>query len=360
MADKSIYSVIRGSGRYIPKVVKKNSDFCNTEFYDVDGTKIEKENKEIIDKFQQITGIDERRYVSNDLVASDIGFFAAEDALKSSGVDKETLDYIIVAHNFGDVQYDNRQADFMPSLASRIKHKLKIENPYTVAYDLPFGCPGWVQAMIQADYYIKSGDAKKILIIGTETLSRVADPHDRDGMIYSDGAGAVILEAKESEEPIGILSHKTRTDTLNHAYLLWNGPSNNPERDRKEMFIKMHGRKLYEYALINVPQLIKDTIDKINLDFSKIKKVLIHQANEKMDEAMLKRLFRLYQLKDIPENIMPMTIAKLGNNSIATLPILFDLLIKGELKDHSLVKDDHFVFASVGAGMNVNAIVYKM
>jgi len=88
MADKSIYSVIRGSGRYIPKVVKKNSDFCNTEFYDVDGTKIEKENKEIIDKFQQITGIDERRYVSNDLVASDIGFFAAEDALKSSGVDK--------------------------------------------------------------------------------------------------------------------------------------------------------------------------------------------------------------------------------------------------------------------------------
>jgi len=360
MADKSIYSVIRGSGRYIPKVVKKNSDFCNTEFYDVDGTKIEKENKEIIDKFQQITGIDERRYVSNDLVASDIGFFAAEDALKSSGVDKETLDYIIVAHNFGDVQYDNRQADFMPSLASRIKHKLKIENPYTVAYDLPFGCPGWVQAMIQADYYIKSGDAKKILVIGTETLSRVADPHDRDGMIYSDGAGAVILEAKESEEPIGILSHKTRTDTLNHAYLLWNGPSNNPERDRKEMFIKMHGRKLYEYALINVPQLIKDTIDKINLDFSKIKKVLIHQANEKMDEAMLKRLFRLYQLKDIPENIMPMTIAKLGNNSIATLPILFDLLIKGELKDHSLVKDDHFVFASVGAGMNVNAIVYKM
>ncbi|RLD60955.1 MAG: ketoacyl-ACP synthase III [Bacteroidetes bacterium] len=360
MADKSIYSVIKGSGRYIPEVIKKNSDFCDTEFYDADGQKIDKTNEEIIEKFQQITGIDERRYVSDDLVASDIGFFAAEDALKSSGIDKETLDYIIVAHNFGDVKHDNRKADFMPSLASRIKHKLKIENPYTVAYDLPFGCPGWVQAMIQADYYIKSGDAKKILVIGTETLSRVADPHDRDGMIYSDGAGAVILEAKESEEPIGILSHKTRTDTLDHAYLLWNGPSNNPERDRKEMFIKMHGRKLYEYALINVPQLIKDTVDKIGLEFTKVKKVLIHQANEKMDEAMLKRLFRLYHIKDIPKDIMPMTIAKFGNNSIATLPILFDMLIKGELEDHSLVKDDHFVFASVGAGMNVNAIVYKM
>lgn len=360
MADKSIYSVIKGSGRYIPKVVKKNSDFCNTEFYDADGQKIDKTNEEIIEKFRQITGIEERTYVSDDLVTSDIGYFAAKDALESSGIDKEKLDYIIVAHNFGDVQSDNRQADFMPSIATRVKHKLKINNPYTVAYDLPFGCPGWLQAMIQADYYIKSGDAKRVLVIGAETLSRVADPHDRDGMIYSDGAGAVILEAKESNEPIGILSHKTRTDTLNHAFLLWNGPSNNPNLDRKEMFIKMHGRKLYEYALTNVPQLIKDTIDKIDLDFSKVKKVLIHQANEKMDEAMLKRLFKLYHVKDIPQDIMPMTIAKLGNNSIATLPILFDLLIKGELKDHSLVKDDYFVFASVGAGMNVNAMVYKM
>jgi len=213
MADNSIYSVIKGSGRYIPKVVKKNSDFCNTEFYDTDGKKIDKANEEIIEKFRQITGIDERRYVSDDLVASDIGFFAAEDSLKSSGIDRETLDYIIVAHNFGDVKHNNRQADFMPSIASRVKHKLKIKNPYTVAYDLPFGCPGWLQAMIQADYYIKSGDAKKILVIGTETLSRVADPHDRDGMIYSDGAGAVILEAKESEEPVGILSHKTQDNS---------------------------------------------------------------------------------------------------------------------------------------------------
>ncbi len=360
MADKLIYSVIKGSGRYIPKVVKKNSDYLNTNFYDAEGKKIEKENEEVIEKFRQITGIEERRYVSDDLVTSDIGFFAAEDALISSEIEKELLDYIIVAHNFGDVRHNNRQADFMPSIATRIKHKLKIENPYTVAYDIPFGCPGWLQAMIQADYYIKSGDAKRIMVVGAETLSRVADPHDRDGMIYSDGAGAVVLEAQQSKEPIGILGHKTRTDTLNHAYLLWNGPSSNPHKDKKEMYIKMYGRKLYEYALTNVPPLIKDTIDKLKLDLKQIKKVLIHQANEKMDEAMLKRLFKLYNVKDIPKDIMPMTIAKLGNNSVATLPILYDLLIKGELKDHELVKDDHFVFASVGAGMNINAMVYKI
>ncbi len=356
---KKLYSVIKGSGKYIPEIVKKNSDFMNAEFYEVNGQKLEKDNAEIIEKFYQITGIKERRYVNENLVASDIGFFAAEDALNSSGIDKESLDYIIVAHNFGDVRFGNRQADFMPSIAARIKNKLKIENPYCVAFDIPFGCPGWVQGMIQADYFLKSGDAKRALVIGTETLSRIADPYDRDGMIYSDGAGAVILEAVESEEPIGILAHKTRSDTLNHLNLLWNGPSNNPAIDRKEYLIKMQGRKLYEYALTNVPQLMKDVLDKAGVDIHQINKVLIHQANEKMDEAMLNRLFKLYKVKDIPDDIMPMTIEKFGNNSVATLPIMYDLIEKGQLENHRFINNTHLIFASVGAGMNINAFAYK-
>jgi len=356
---KNRYSVIVGSGKYIPSVVKKNSDFLNSEFYDINGKRLDKDNEEIIEKFYQITGIKERRYVTKDLVASDIGFFAAKDALDSSGIDKESLDYIIIAHNFGDVLYGNRQADFMPSIAARIKNKLKIENPYCVAFDIPFGCPGWIQGMIQADYFLKSGDAKRALIIGAETLSRVSDPYDRDGMIYSDGAGATILEAVESEEPIGILAHKTRSDTLNHAFLLWNGPSNNPALSRKEYLIKMLGHKIYEYALTNVPQLIKDTMEKAGVDIHQISKVLLHQANEKMDEGMLQRLFRLYKIREIPKDIMPMTIAEFGNNSVATLPIMYDMIKKSELGNHAFHKGDHLAFASVGAGMNINAFVYK-
>ena len=110
------------------------------------------------------------------------------------------LDYILVAHNFGDVTEDNRRSDFVPTLAARVKHKLGIENPTTIAYDLPFGCPGWLQGVIQADYYLRSGDAKRVLVIGAETLSRVCDPHDRDSMIYADGAGAILLEARESDD----------------------------------------------------------------------------------------------------------------------------------------------------------------
>jgi len=357
---RQFYSVIVGSGRYIPSRIIKNADFLDHVFFDTKGNKVETPNEEIIEKFRKITEIDERRYVDDDLVTSDIGYFAAKEALESSGIDKESLDYIIVAHNFGDVKHENRKSDTVPSLASRIKNKLGIANPFTVVYDIAFGCPGWLQAIIQADYYIRSGDAKKILVIGAETLSRVSDPHDRDSMIYSDGAGATILEAQESPEPVGIITHLTRSDTLNHAHLLNMGTSNNPEYPDNTLFLKMEGRKLYEYALNIVPQLVKDCIEKAKLSINDIKKVLLHQANTKMDDAMLSGLFRLFGLKQSPEDIMPMTIAKFGNNSVATLPILLDLILKGEFPQHRFSSGDHVVLASVGAGMNANALVYKI
>jgi 3-oxoacyl-[acyl-carrier-protein] synthase-3 len=359
MPDKT-WSVITASGSYIPDVVIKNKDFIDHKFYDAEGTPFEKNPEDTIEKFRQITDIEERRYVSNDLVASDIGYFAAAEALESSGIDKESLDYIIVAHNFGDIQSDNKRIDLVPSLASRIKHKLGIVNPYTIAYDLPFGCPGWLQGMIHANYFIKAGDIKRAMIIGTETLSRVCDPHDRDSMIYSDGAGAVILEAVEGGNKRGVLSHKTRTDTIDHAYMLWMDKSYGPDFNGNDLFLKMNGRKLYEYALKTVPPLIKDTLDMAGLTGDDVVKILIHQANAKMDEAMLKRLFALYGKKEVPDNIMPMTINFLGNNSVATLPILYDLLRKGKMGIQQCGRGDHIVFASVGAGMNVNAMVYQI
>jgi len=356
---KQIYSIISGTGSYLPTKHIANADFLNRTFYESTGEKINRSNEEIISKFQQITGIDERRYVEDEFVSSDIAFFAAEKAIANSGIDKEELDYIIVAHNFGDVKHGTTRVDIVPAIAARVKHKLGILNPFTVAYDLPFGCPGWLQAVIQANYYIRSGDAKKILVIGSETLSRVSDPHDRDSMIYSDGAGAVVLSAVESEEPVGILTHITRTDTFEQAFLLRMDKSYNPEKNN-ELYLKMNGRKLYEYALKTVPAAIKMAIDKSGLPITDIERILIHQANEKMDDAIVNRLYELYGVKDRPEFSMPMTISWLGNNSVATLPILFDLIVNQRVDNHQLNAGDHFVFASVGAGMHVNAMVYKM
>lgn len=356
-----IYSVIKGTGSYIPSKLVRNEDFLATEFYDSDGTKLGKPNREIIDKFLEITTIAERHYITDQKVTSDIAYFAAVEAIKSADIDKEELDYIIVAHNFGDVKKDNNRSDIVPSLAARVKHKLEIKNPGTVAYDITFGCPGWLQAVIQADYYIKSGDAKKILVIGAEALSRISDPHDRDCMLYADGAGAVVLEAKTSETPVGILAHKTRSDTFLYSKMLHMDKSFNPEiKNKNELFLKMNGRKLYQYALETVPQAIKDCLDKNNTQLSEISKVLIHQANGKMDDAILKRFYALYNIVDLPENIMPMTVSFLGNTSVATLPTLLDLILKNKLDPHRISKGDTLVFASVGAGMNINAMVYKM
>jgi 3-oxoacyl-[acyl-carrier-protein] synthase-3 len=349
-------SIITGTGCYIPPIKVPNEQFLGNEFYSADGMRIAKSNLDIVNKLQEITCIRERRYVGDDLNTSDIAFLAAEKAL--NGVDRESLDYIIVAQNFGDVRADNNKFEMVPTIAARVKHKLRIKNPYTVAFDIPFGCPGWLQGMITADYYIKSGDARKVMVIGAEILSRVSDRHDVDVMIYSDGAGATLVEATDKDA--GILSHVTRSDTYDSAFLLGVGKSYNPGRGSDELFIKMQGHEIYKYAVRTVPEVVRQSLDKAGLVLADVNKVLIHQANQKMDEAILARLFKLYGIENIPEHIMPMTISWLGNSSVATLPTMLDLVQRGKLNNHQLRSGDIVVFASVGAGMNINSMVYRM
>ena len=157
-----------------------------------------------------------------------------------------------------------------------------------------------------------------------EITSRVSDPHDMDSMIYADGAGATLVEA--TDEDAGILSHITRSDTHKNAYLLWLGRSNNPNHNGDELFVKMHGHEIYKYVVRTVPQVVKQSLDKAGYTLTDVKKIFTHQANQKMNEAILERLFKLYKTKNIPNNIMPMTISWLGNSSVATLPTMFDLL----------------------------------
>ncbi|AUC83395.1 3-oxoacyl-ACP synthase III family protein [Lacinutrix sp. Bg11-31] len=347
---------ITGTGSYIPSTVEKNEDFYNHEFLNADGSKINSTNEIIVDKFKAITGIQERRYIKPELLNSDIAFYAAEKAIADAKIDKETLDYIIVAHNYGDVKPDAEQSDTVPSLASRVKHLLQIKNPKCVGYDLLFGCPGWIEGVIQANAFIKAGIAKRCLVIGTETLSRVIDKHDRDSMIYSDGAGAVIVE--ETNEESGIIAHESATFALDEAHFIYFGETNNPENTSQRRYIKMYGRKIYEFALTNVPLALKACLDKSGYGINDIKKILIHQANEKMDEAIVKRFYKLHDMK-MPKGIMPMSITKLGNSSVATVPTLYDMILKGKLENQEINKGDVIIFASVGAGMNINCIVYK-
>ena len=352
-----ISSKITGTGTFIPSLKKENTDFLEDRFLNNDGSDFASPNEEIIEKFKAITGIEERRYAVDKYKTSDLAFFASEKAIEDAKINKEELDYIIFAHNFGDLKQGAIQGDTLPSLATRVKYKLGIENPNCVAYDVLFGCPGWVEGVIQAQAFIKVGIAKKCLVIGAETLSRVVDKFDRDSMIYSDGAGACIVEITEDQDS-GILSHASQTFAKEEAYFLHYGGSYNKSEDQNIRYIKMFGRKIYEFAITNVPKAMKMALDKSGVNINDVKKVFIHQANEKMDEAIIKRFYRLYK-KPIPEGVMPMSIHKLGNSSVATVPTLLDLVLKGKIKDQEVRKGDVIILASVGAGMNINAIVYK-
>jgi 3-oxoacyl-[acyl-carrier-protein] synthase III len=352
-----IRSVFVATGSYIPEQVVLNSAFEEHHFHESDGSKLRRTNEEIIRKFSEITGIYERRYAAPAQRCSELALLAATEALTGSSVDPETLDYIIVAHNFGDVSADSNRTSLVPSIASRVKAELKIQSPDCVAYDIIFGCPGWLEGVIQADSFIRSGMAKRCLVIGAETLSRVIDPHDRDSMIYADGSGAVVLEASEGNN--GIIAHKSRTYAVDYAHLLRMDASYSQALLQDDRYLKMDGRRVYEFALKNVPLVMQAAIQKAGLRLTDIKKTFIHQANDKMDQAILQRLFNLAEVDVIPEGIMPMTIGWLGNSSVATIPTLLDQIVKQKLMGHSVATGDYVLFASVGAGMNVNAMVYK-
>lgn len=346
---------IVGTGSYIPPVITKNEDFLNHDFLNTDGSVFGSNNTEIIQKFESITGIQQRRYVRDDQNSSDIAFLAAEKAIEDAKIDKEILDYIIVAHNFGDVPKGTVQGDTVPSIATRVKHALGIKNPKCVAYDLLFGCPGWIEGCNHATAFIKAKMAKNCLVIGTETLSRIIDKHDRDSMIYADGAGAAVLSVSSEE---GILSQLSATYSFDEAYFLFFGESYKKDEPESNKYIKMYGRKIYEFAVTHVPKAMKECLDQSGVPIEEVKKIFLHQANEKMDDAILHRFYRQYGCS-VPNHIMPMNIHTLGNSSVATIPTLFDMVRKGNMENQELHKGDVIIFASVGAGMNINALVYK-
>lgn len=347
---------ITGIGSFIPALARKNADFLKQEFRNSDGSHFPHANEVTIEKFKAITGIEERRYLEENLSTSDMATVAAKRAIEDAGIDPETLDYLIIAHNYGDVKFGSNQSDTVPSIATRVKHNLRIKNSKCVAYDVLFGCPGWIEAVIQVQAFMRCGMAKRCLVIGAETLSRVVDKFDRDSMIFSDGAGATVVEV--SDEVGGLLAHESATFAYQEAHHIYFGRSNRPGEEKETRYIKMNGRKVYEFALTEVPLAMKTCLENSGKKIEDIKKIFIHQANEKLDDAIIKRFYKLHKTP-VPENVMPMSIQELGNSSVATVPTLLDLVINGKIKDQELNKGDVIMLASVGAGMNVNALVYQ-
>ena len=351
--------VIAGTGSVLPEVVVPNSAFLQNEFMDDNGNTFPNPNEVIIQKFQQITEIEERRYVRPDQNSSDIGAEAAVKALADAGWNAEDLDLLIVGQNFGDIDAGTRRIDQMPSIASRVKAKLGIVNPNTVAFDVLAGCPGWIQGVLVANAYLQAGMAKRALVVGTETLSRIVDQHDRDSMIFADGAGAACFEVRTDAGDAGIMGSAAVSYTKEEAYYLKSLPSVNPAGDPNERLIRMKGRKIYEFALKHVPDAMKAALDNAGVHLKDVKKIFMHQANAKLDHGVGERLYKLYGLEADLDAVMPMSIQWMGNSSVATVPTLLDRVRHEQYQGHEVHPGDIVLFASVGAGMNINAFVYR-
>ena len=351
-------SVITGTGAFLPGKIMSNEAFIGNTFYKSNGEQITKPTIEIVQKLRDISGIYERRYIEDHHDSADLGAEAGKRAIEDAGVDMETVDEVIVAHNFGNMVYGDRAHHLIPNLGALVKHKIGIKNPNCTAYDVLYGCPGWLLAMQQAHMALATGYKKRVLVVGVEVISRILDPHDMDTMLFGDGAGAVLVDAIEEKEKRGMLYYESVSHCEEEVEYLEMGESYNPDSTIGST-VKMRGKKVYRYAVNEVPKIVTSCLEKTGVQLADVAKILAHQANEKMLIAIGEKLYAQHELEaDLCERI-PISLRELGNASVATIPTLLDMILRGEMRGHSIHEGDLVVMASVGAGMHANGLVYR-
>lgn len=350
-------SIIAGTGSVLPDLIVPNSHFETHEFYEKTGNKSEKSTGEIVAKLEAITGIKERRYVPFDEDSIPLMTKAALAAIDDADINVNELSGIIVAHNAGNMLVGKREFHPVPNLAACLKNSLNCINYECFAYDILFGCPGWLQAVIQAHQAISCGEADKILVVGLEIASRLLDPHDVDSMILADGCGACVIA--KSGVSGGILASATFSHAQEDLSCIYLGKSNNPDLEGA-CYFHMNGREVYKYATNWLPKVIKNALDKANLTIRDVDLFLFHQANAKMLEAIAKNLGEIYGVTaEFFAGKIPTTIEFLGNTSVATIPTMLDLVRKNRLDGFEIKPGQIAVMASVGAGMHCNSLVYQ-
>lgn len=323
------YVKIIGTGSSVPEAILSNSD-------------LEKMVDTSDEWITSRTGIKERRIADENTAASDVAHGAAEKALKAAGVSPQELDVIIVGTITPDFIF--------PSTGCVLQSRLGAKKAY--AFDLMAGCSGFLYTLHVAEGIIKSGGAEKILAIGVDVLSKVTDFEDRSTCIlFGDGAGAAVLTA--SEEP-GILSSILNSDG-NHWDLLYvpAGGSRTPIDEEvlknREQYIKMEGNDVFKVAVKSMESATADAIAKANVSPEDIDLFVPHQANNRILEAVRKRL-------NFPEEKVFANLDKYGNTSGASIPLALDEAVRqGRVKEGNLV-----LFAAFGAGFTWGASVVKL
>lgn len=294
----NIYSSILGTGRYLPEKILTNQD-------------LEKLVDTSDEWIRERTGIEQRHIVADDQTTSDLAYFAAVDAIKSAGIDKDSIDMIIVATTTPD--------KIFPSTACILQQKLDLHG--CPAFDLQAVCTGFIYALSVADQFVKTGAAKRILVVGAETLSRITNWQDRSNCIlWGDGAGAVIIEA--SEQP-GIISTHIHADGKYEDLLhVPSGPSKVAQTDDvAERTMNMKGNEVFKVAVNTLSKIAAETLEANNLQKEDLDWLVPHQANLRIIKATGKKL-------DLTDDQVVVTVNKHGNTSSASIPMALDTAIK--------------------------------
>jgi 3-oxoacyl-[acyl-carrier-protein] synthase-3 len=309
-----MYSRFIGTGSYYPSDVRSNADLEQM---------VDTSDEWITDR----TGIKERRIIGEHETAATMGAEASIKALEAAGIEAKDLDMIVCATTSG--RYS------LPSTACEIQKILGVDN--IPAFDIAAACAGYCYALSVADQYIKSGMAKRILVIGTDCLSRLIDPADRSMIIlFGDGAGATIIEA--SEEP-GILSTHINA-AGSHGDLLYVGnPTRGDEQSVHENWGVMKGNEVFKVAVTKLSQIVLETLEANNLQKSDIDWLVPHQANFRIIKATAKKL-------DMSLDQVVMTLEKYGNTSAATVPTALDTAIR----DGRIQRGQHLLLEAFGGG----------
>lgn len=322
---------ISGTGSYLPEKVLSNKDLEKI---------VETNDQWVVER----TGIKQRHIASDEQASSDLALIASRKALEVAGIDAKDLDLILVATATPD--------HVMPSTAAVLQDKLGARNVFS--FDLSAACSGFVYGMSIANQYIRTGAFKNILVVGTETLSRIINWQDRETCIlFGDGAGAVVLSRSLDNESSQILSEHLYADgALNHLLEIPGGGSRIPFSqkvlDENLQYVRMKGREIFKNAVRTLASCCEEALTTNNLTIKDIHWVVPHQANLRILEALAKQI-------DLPLERMIITVDQTANTSASTVPIALDIAIR----DGRIQRGQFVMMAAFGAGLTSGSILLR-
>ncbi|MDQ0471548.1 beta-ketoacyl-ACP synthase III [Labrys wisconsinensis] len=322
----TLRSVVRGVGSYLPENCVSNEELART---------IDTSDEWIV----QRTGIRARHIAAEGETTSDLATRAAQAALTSAGFDAEAIDLIVVATSTPDNTF--------PATATTVQANLGITGG--AAFDVQAVCTGFVYGLTIADNFLRTGSAKRALVIGAETFSRILDWTDRTTcVLFGDGAGAVVLEATMGQGSIqdrGVLAARLRSDGRHKSKLYVDG---GPSSTGQVGHLRMDGREVFKLAVGMVPQILHDTLQDVGLPFEAIDWFVPHQANQRIIAATAEKL-------GLPPSKVVLTVDRHANTSAASIPLALDAAVR----DGRIKTGDMVLLEAMGGGFTWGAALIR-